>query len=35
MEELSALNDQKHDTISSEIMEVQMIGMELESLKVT
>ncbi|KAG7278053.1 hypothetical protein CRUP_003715 [Coryphaenoides rupestris] len=33
MEELSALNDQKQNTIPSEIMEVQMIGMELESLK--
>ncbi|KAJ3605935.1 hypothetical protein NHX12_027978 [Muraenolepis orangiensis] len=33
MEELSALNEQKQDTFSSEIMEMQMNGMELEGKK--
>ncbi|KAK0154238.1 Protein Spindly [Merluccius polli] len=33
MEEFSALNDQKQDTVSSEIMEMQMNRMELQSIK--
>ena len=35
MEEFSALNEQKQDTVSSEIMEMQMNRMELQSMKVT